>query len=332
MTETEENVSKPPLASTQKGGAFHTFLKRGLSTLILISILVGVYLSKNLWIYVVVFSMFCCIASCEWASMLKQARIKSPRWLIIGAGTLYPLILGVILILNRDLSSPVSPLKIICYAPALVAIMAFLWELRRPVDGKETFMNIGGTIVSFIYPVWMFSFALMLILPYPEAGDRGDIFFSLEKATHQGMMLFIWLFLVTKITDIGAYLTGSLIGRHKMIPHISPGKTWEGFIGAIIITMLSGYFLLYPMYGKENLYLVGSREVWCLVFILVIALFSVVGDLAGSLIKRALGVKDSGKLLPGIGGVFDLIDSPAFTFPIAMLFISNGGRIFFLNF
>src|SRR5690606_1770266 len=104
----------------------------------------------------------------------------------------------------------------------------------------------------------------------------------------------------------------SLIGRNKMIPHVSPGKTWEGFGGALVFAQLAacGLYALFP----AGLALLGGwSHVVTLGFLL--ALLAVVGDLAESVVKRSLGVKDSGNMLPGIGGALDLIDSLCFTAP-----------------
>ena len=108
------------------------------------------------------------------------------------------------------------------------------------------------------------------------------------------------------------------IGRHKMIPRISPGKTWEGFFGALFFSQLAacGLFALFP----TQLAALGG---WPHVIILgfVLALLAVVGDLAESVVKRSLGAKDSGNMLPGIGGALDLIDSLCFTAPVLYFYL-----------
>ena len=118
-------------------------------------------------------------------------------------------------------------------------------------------------------------------------------------------------------TDIFAYVSGLLLGgkffTKKLIPHISPKKTWEGIIGSWLLTNAAGIVLVFPMFGATSL---SPASVLMLVLgITLIFILAVYGDLAGSLVKRSLSVKDSGSLLPGIGGLFDLIDSPSFTVP-----------------
>lgn len=312
-----ESSTLPSSAPPKKGGgAFKTFLKRGFSTLILLSVLAAVYFSANAWVYIGVFTLFCGITSWEWVSMFRQSGVKVAGWLVLGAGVLYPLALGISLIAPKtgemaQSGGLVLPFLLCLAAPAVVALTSFIWELRRPVEGKETFMAVAGAVLSFIYPVWLFSFSLFFLFSSSsETWATGE---------PQGLLVFLWIFIVTKIMDIGAYISGSLFGRHRMIPHISPNKTWEGFLGACVITVLTGFGLAALFWGDQ-----APIPFSCWQFgvaVLFLGLFSVVGDLAGSLIKRALGVKDSGKLLPGIGGVFDLIDSPAFTFPVAFIAI-----------
>ena len=125
-------------------------------------------------------------------------------------------------------------------------------------------------------------------------------------------VLLVWLLAVTKFTDMGAYIVGSLIGRHKLIPHVSPGKTWEGLAGALVFSQLAGCGL-YAALPRELAVLGGWGHV---IFLgLILAALAVLGDLAESVVKRALQAKDSGRMLPGIGGALDLIDSVCFTAP-----------------
>ncbi len=116
---------------------------------------------------------------------------------------------------------------------------------------------------------------------------------------------------------MGAYLVGSVIGKHKMVPHISPAKTWEGFGGALAFSLLASYGLRALMPIKLGL----LSHVDCLVMGLTLSVVAVIGDLAESILKRSTGVKDSGRLLPGIGGMLDLIDSLLFTAPVLYFYL-----------
>ena len=127
----------------------------------------------------------------------------------------------------------------------------------------------------------------------------------------------IHLVAVTKLTDAGAYVVGSAIGRDKLVPHISPGKTWQGFWGALALAVAGSYLVWWllgdraPLLGPVSAGILG----------LVLALLAVLGDLAESIFKRSLAAKDSGHVMPGIGGFLDLIDSVIFTAPFYYLFL-----------
>ena len=127
----------------------------------------------------------------------------------------------------------------------------------------------------------------------------------------------LWLIVVTKFSDMGAYLTGSAIGKHLMSPHISAKKTWEGFFGALVFALLCSLMLFKIMPG--HLSMLTWTHATALGLLLGFA--AIIGDLAESIVKRSTGVKDSGRLLPGIGGALDLIDSLLFTAPLLFFYL-----------
>ncbi|NIP97358.1 MAG: CDP-archaeol synthase, partial [Akkermansiaceae bacterium] len=133
-----------------------------------------------------------------------------------------------------------------------------------------------------------------------------------------GFWLLLLVVVTAKFTDMGAYLVGSLCGKHKAIPHISPGKSWEGYFGSLFFAQ-AGAVGLYLAGGQHLGWIGGLHHVLIVGFL--VALAAMVGDLAESILKRSLQVKDSGHLLPGIGGVLDLIDSLCFAAPVAFLYI-----------
>ena len=113
------------------------------------------------------------------------------------------------------------------------------------------------------------------------------------------------------LSDTGGYIAGVFLGRHKMAPSISPGKTWEGFAGSICASAIGSALLLY--------FLVGIPAYWGLLFGASLSIVAVIGDLAESMLKRDLGIKDMSHLLPGHGGVMDRLDSILFAVPTAYL-------------
>lgn len=127
------------------------------------------------------------------------------------------------------------------------------------------------------------------------------------------------VFAMLWLNDSGAYIVGSLTGRHKLAPKISPNKTWEGFAGGVVIAILGSWalFRLCPDFFGMQDYGVGA---W-MILAVAVCLFGTLGDLLESKIKRTYGVKDSGHWIPGHGGILDRIDSFLIAFPAAFLLL-----------
>ncbi len=139
-----------------------------------------------------------------------------------------------------------------------------------------------------------------------------------------GLILAFWIVLLVKFSDIGAYLIGTLLGRHKLAPSLSPGKTWEGAAGGLIVSavMSAVWIALFPSAAQS----VGLTPIGAALAALPIAAVGIVSDLLESAFKRAAKVKDSGNSIPGIGGAFDLTDSLILSVPVAyvlLLFFSR---------
>ncbi len=179
----------------------------------------------------------------------------------------------------------------------------------RVIASLETMVY---TLFGLIYIVWMFNFVTKLtyVFPAPNDLETGGL-----RVT--GQFYVLYLVAVTKFSDVGAYVFGSIFGRHYIVPHISPKKTWEGFFGALFSsTLLScGLYALLP----ERLALLGWLH--SVVLGVLLGFAAVLGDLAESIVKRSTNSKDSSNLLPGIGGALDLIDSLLFTAPLLFFYL-----------
>ena len=127
-----------------------------------------------------------------------------------------------------------------------------------------------------------------------------------------GMLIALFMFVCIWLNDTGAYLVGCTIGKHRLFERISPKKSWEGFFGGMAFCIAAGSF--------AHLLIGGSQAVW-IPFAIVVSVFSTWGDLVESLIKRTAGVKDSGNIMPGHGGVLDRIDSLLFVAPAILAFM-----------
>jgi len=164
-------------------------------------------------------------------------------------------------------------------------------------------LAISTTLFGLMYVPWLLNF-IQKINFFPGIDGRFYVFYFI---------------VVTKFSDIGAYLVGSMIGKHKMIPRISPGKTWEGFGGALVLSTLAS--VGFTVFAKSKL--VGMNLGHAVVLGLILSGAAVVGDLIESLFKREAGVKDSGRFFPGIGGILDLLDSLLFNAPLMYLYLRH---------
>jgi phosphatidate cytidylyltransferase len=187
---------------------------------------------------------------------------------------------------------------------------AFLLCYRHELEGEATLQRIFSTVFGVVYTVIFFGFIVRLM------------YFRADGTGITGVFLMLYLVMVTKFSDMGAYLLGSLIGKHKMIPHISPAKSWEGLVGAVLASTIASVVLLatIPQHLAPLTWMHGFILVPILVFV------AVTGDLAESVIKRCLEIKDTGHKLPGIGGILDLTDSLLFTAPIFYFYLSAIAR------
>jgi phosphatidate cytidylyltransferase len=189
----------------------------------------------------------------------------------------------------------------------------YFWILIIPVAGvfiaelyslsSAPFTNISIVLAGVIYVA--LPFALTTELTMHEGNYDYRIFLAL--------FIFLWS------NDVGAYCSGMLFGgkgKHKLFERISPKKTWEGFYGGVIVSLISA-FAVSSAWGERYDF---DRIHW-FVLALIVALSGVFGDLVESMLKRAAGVKDSGKIMPGHGGILDRFDSALLAFPCALAYI-----------
>lgn len=173
------------------------------------------------------------------------------------------------------------------------ALLSNILLLLNLFLGKKSILDSGYRIYSSIYTT----------LPYAALIASRDVIDF--KLVFLSMILLIW------ISDSSAYFVGKSVGKNKLMPSVSPGKTWEGFLGAGMITLICSYIIysLNPNYSMTAWLLVGLA-VW---------LFGSAGDLVESKFKRSVNVKDSGNLLPGHGGILDRFDGFFFCIPFVLI-------------
>lgn len=186
-------------------------------------------------------------------------------------------------------------------------LMMFTRQMFARLRDDEPLQAMAYTLFGLLYVLWLFNFMTKIVY-LPPRSSAGLV---------TGQFYCLYLIVVTKFSDMGAYLTGMAIGKHPLIPHISPKKTWEGFFGALGLSLLASLGLFALMPGHL------SMLTWTHATILglLLGFAAVIGDLAESIIKRSTGVKDSGNFLPGIGGALDLVDSLLFTAPLLFFYL-----------
>ncbi|TMK88283.1 MAG: hypothetical protein E6G57_07815 [Actinobacteria bacterium] len=175
---------------------------------------------------------------------------------------------------------------------SLFVVFTFLWYLAGVVHARPA-MNVAITVMAFMYVGFLGSFAALL-LRIPGVTDKGAL-------AHDGVTLFLLPVIATVAYDVGAFAIGGRTGRTPLAPGISPNKTWEGLVGATIVTFV--VTLLIQVIFKVHPWTVG-RAFWLAASVCVT-------------IKRDLGVKDMGRVMPGHGGVLDRIDGLLFVAPAA---------------
>jgi len=186
-------------------------------------------------------------------------------------------------------------------------LTVFARQMFARLRHDEPLQTMAYTLFGLLYVLWLFNFVTKIVYVMPRS----------SSGAVTGQFYVLYLIAVTKFSDMGAYLTGSVVGRHLMIPHISAKKTWEGFFGALVFALFCSLALFKLMPGHL------SALTWTHATILglLLGFAAVIGDLAESIIKRSTGVKDSGNLLPGIGGALDLLDSLLFTAPLLFFYL-----------
>ena len=193
--------------------------------------------------------------------------------------------------------------KSVVFIPYLVTII-YLLVAELYLKQEDPIADWAYTMLSQMYIALPFS--LLNVLAF-TATPQGTVNFN--TLLPLSVFVFLW------INDTGAYCTGSLIGRHKLFPRISPAKSWEGSIGGAVFVLAAAWAISYWLDGV----MLTTLE-W-LGLGMVVVVFGTWGDLVESLFKRTLGIKDSGNILPGHGGMLDRFDSALLAIPAAVVYL-----------
>ncbi|MDR1457945.1 MAG: phosphatidate cytidylyltransferase [Puniceicoccales bacterium] len=218
------------------------------------------------------------------------------------------LIVGLaMLIIPRVAVNPYSCFEVVisCQVISVVGVLLYIVIYGTPSWIQEVFIP---TILGVVYVPLMFSLPVVFIR-YIEFICGSGV---------PALYMIVWIVIVAKSSDMGGLIVGSLIGGQKMSPDFSPNKTVGGLVGAILFSVILGAVTQPIIVSKFEMF---SMKL-ALIISVLLAVVSVVGDLAESAMKRLANVKDSGGTVPGIGGVFDLTDSVILTLPMGILLVN----------
>jgi phosphatidate cytidylyltransferase len=283
------------------------FARRSISFVILWTILLTALFSRFVVVsnsvFLVVITFLAMTGLMEFYGIVeKRDLVCFKGWGIFG-GLL--LIVGAFLNLTGVIGRSGSPARVNDFETSFLILFVLGLCLRQFFSRSNTagILAISTTLFGLMYVPWLLNFI-----------QKINFFPGVE-----GRYYLLYFIVITKFSDTGAYLVGSLIGRHKMIPRISPGKTWEGFGGALAVSVLVSVGFVYFLGDRMH----GMNQVHAVILGLLLGLAAVVGDLIESIFKREAGIKDSGKFFPGIGGILDLLDSLLFNAPIMYLYLRH---------
>ena len=296
--------STPPPLSKAK-----VFLRRLISFVVLWTIVLTAMFSHNRLVsdsvFLLIMVLLAALGLAEFYGLVaRRGWICFKRCGILG-GVL--LMAGTFLNLTGKLGTSGSPARVNDFETSFLILFVLGLCLCQFFSRGNTagLLAISMTLFGLMYVPWLLNFI-----------HKINFFFYPGLA---GRYYLLYFLLVTKFSDSGAYAIGSLIGRHKMIPRISPGKTWEGFGGAILGSTLASLVFVYFL-GPE---MPGMKWKHAVILGGLLGISAVVGDLIESLFKREAGAKDSGRFFPGIGGMLDLLDSLLFNAPIMYLYLRH---------
>ncbi|PYM15477.1 MAG: hypothetical protein DME18_04195 [Verrucomicrobia bacterium] len=294
-------------AAAKPSSKAKVFLRRLLTSIVLWTVVIGSLFSGNKLVsdgvFLVIMMALAGFGLVEFYGLVeKRGLICFKEWGVFG-GLL--LMASTFFYLSGVLGIQEAPAKANDFETSLLIIFVLGLCVRQFVSRSNTagILAISTTLFGLMYVPWLLNF-IQKINFFPKAS---------------GIHYVLYFILVTKFSDTGAYAVGSLIGRHKMIPRISPGKTWEGFAGAVAVSTLAS--VLFAYFAGERL--AGMNWKHAVVLGILLSTSAVIGDLIESLFKREAGVKDSGNYFPGIGGILDLLDSLLFNAPLMYLYLRH---------
>lgn len=297
-----DNTTAPQPVSKPAG-----FVRRLATSIVLWTFVIAALFSGNKlisdYVFLAVMMLIAGVGLAEFYNLVgKRNLVCFKEWGIFG-GVL--LLVSTFLYLSDALGPQAQPAQANDFETSLLIIFVLGLCIRQFLSRSNTagILAISTTLFGLMYVPWLLNFIQKIkFLPNVE-----------------GAYYVFYFVLVTKFSDLGAYVVGSLFGKHKLIPRVSPGKTWEGFIGAIVISTAASLVFFHFAKGRMP-HMNGAHAT---VLGIALSASAVLGDLIESLFKREAGVKDSGRIFPGMGGMLDLMDSLLFNAPLMYLYLRH---------
>ncbi len=289
------------------------FARRLASTVVLLGIVFyGLLAGGTLSVFLVggIVMLLNIVGLLEFYGMVEENSLPRFKWLGLAGGvalvgTLFVYLSGLA---KAQLGEPTmggaAELEL-----GVLAVLLLVLLVRRVFahPAAPSFSMVGHTMLGVLYVSWLLVFLLKIYFYAAPVDAKFDPGYCL-----------LFFILATKCSDIGAFLLGSMIGRHKMIPKVSPAKTWEGLVGALLLSTTAA-MLMAHYWGDTKLG--GLTPLHAAALGPLLGVGAVLGDLVESVFKRDSGVKDSGSFFPGIGGILDLLDSLLFNAPLMFLYL-----------
>ncbi|MDE3066238.1 MAG: phosphatidate cytidylyltransferase [Verrucomicrobiota bacterium] len=283
------------------------FLRRLITSVILWTVVLAALFSGNALlsngVFLLIILLLALAGLGEFYGLAQKSGLACFKYCGLLGGAL--LIAGTFLNLTGHLGLHNSPARVNDFETSFL-ILFVLGLCVRLFVSKTNFAGItmlAVTLLGLMYVPWLLNFI-----------QKINFFQGVE-----GKLFLLYFVVVTKFSDTGAYAVGSLLGRHKMAPRISPNKTWEGFAGALAFSTAASLGFAHFVGGR----MAGMNPLHATVLGVLLGSTAVIGDLIESLFKREAGVKDSGGYFPGIGGILDLLDSLLFNAPIMYLYLRH---------
>ena len=269
------------------------FIQRAVTGIIFVAVLIGCIIGGPLS-FGVLFCVISALATSEFCYLMNQQEdVKTNRAICV---------LGSITLFLCFFYYGMNPEETGIFIPYLV-ILIYLFISELYLKKKNPINNWAYAMFSQVYVG--LPFALLNILAFQTNG--------IESASQYLFILPLSIFIFNWVNDTGAYCTGMLLGKHPLFKRISPKKSWEGSIGGAIFCILASFAL-------ANYFPIMPTTAW-VGMALTVVIFGTWGDLTESLMKRQLGIKDSGNILPGHGGMLDRFDSAIMAIPAAVVYL-----------